>query len=50
MTRNGALLVERLLSRPEYADYWAMKWADVLRVKADFPIKLWPNAVQIYHQ
>jgi len=45
-----ALLVERLLSRPEYADYWAMKWADVLRVKAEFPIKLWPNAVQIYHQ
>jgi len=45
-----AMLVERLLSRPEYADYWAMKWADVLRVKAEFPIKLWPNAVQIYHQ
>ena len=44
------LLVEHLLSRPEYADYWAMKWADVLRVKAEFPIKLWPNAVQIYHQ
>jgi hypothetical protein len=44
------ILVERLLSRPEYADYWAMKWADVLRVKAEFPIKLWPNAVQIYHQ
>ncbi|MBP9224833.1 MAG: DUF1553 domain-containing protein [Verrucomicrobiales bacterium] len=44
------LLVEHLLSRPEYADYWAMKWGDVLRVKAEFPIKLWPNAVQIYHQ
>lgn len=44
------ILVEYLLSRPEYADYWAMKWADVLRVKAEFPIKLWPNAVQIYHQ
>ena len=44
------LLVENLLSRPEYADYWAMKWADILRVKAEFPIKLWPNAVQIYHQ
>jgi hypothetical protein len=44
------ILVEHLLSRPEYADYWAMKWADVLRVKAEFPIKLWPNAVQIYHQ
>lgn len=24
-------LVDELLTRPEYADYWAMKWADVLR-------------------
>lgn len=45
-----SLLVEHLLQRPEYADYWAMKWGDVLRVKAEFPIKLWPNAVQTYHR
>lgn len=45
-----AALVEHLLQRPEYADYWAMKWGDLLRVKAEFPIKLWPNAVQAYHQ
>jgi hypothetical protein len=25
-------LVESLLQRPEYADYWALKWADLLRV------------------
>jgi hypothetical protein len=25
-------LVDRLLERPEYADYWALKWADLLRV------------------
>lgn len=25
-------LVEELLSRSEYADFWAMKWADILRV------------------
>lgn len=24
-------LIDNLLSRPEYADYWAMKWADILR-------------------
>jgi len=42
-------LIERLLERPEFADYWAMKWGDLLRVKAEFPIKLWPNAVQAYH-
>ncbi len=27
-----ARLVARLLRRPEYADYWALKWADLLRV------------------
>src|SRR5206468_3411355 len=26
------LLVDELLERPEYADYWALKWADLLRV------------------
>lgn len=25
-------LIATLLERPEYADYWAMKWADILRV------------------
>lgn len=27
-----AALVNDLLERPEYADYWALKWADLLRV------------------
>ena len=27
-----ARLVDRLLEMPEYADFWAMKWADLLRV------------------
>lgn len=26
------LLVDELLERPEFADYWALKWADLLRV------------------
>lgn len=26
-----AKLIDRLLETPEYADFWAMKWADVLR-------------------
>jgi hypothetical protein len=42
-------LVDRLLAREEFADYWAMKWSDLLRVKAEFPINLWPNAAQAYH-
>jgi hypothetical protein len=42
-------LVDRLLERDEFADYWTMKWCDLLRVKSEFPINLWPNAVQAYH-
>ncbi len=42
-------LIDGLLEREEFADYWAMKWCDLLRVKSEFPIKLWPNAVQAYH-
>lgn len=45
-----ALLIDSLLVRDEFADYWALKWCDLLRVKAEFPINLWPNAVQAYHR
>lgn len=45
-----AALIERLLAREEFADTWAMKWSDLLRVKAEFPINLWPNAAQAYHR
>ena len=44
-----AELIDELLQRPEFADYLAMKWSDLLRVKAEFPINLWPNASQAYH-
>ncbi len=30
--KTRAKLVDELLRRPEYADFWALKWADVLRV------------------
>ena len=43
-------LIDELLERPEFADYWAMKWCDTLRVKAEFPINLWPHAAQAYHR
>ncbi len=43
-------LIEHLLAREEFADYWAMKWSDLLRVKAEFPINLWPNAAQAYYR
>lgn len=28
-----ARLIDRLLQRPEFADFWAVKWADILRVQ-----------------
>ena len=43
-------LIDALLARDEFADYWALKWCDLLRVKAEFPINLWPNAAQAYHR
>jgi hypothetical protein len=43
-------LIDQLLERDEFADYWAMKWCNLLRVKSEFPINLWPNAVQAYHR
>lgn len=43
-------LIDTLLQRDEFAVYWAMKWSDLLRIKAEFPINLWPNAAQAYHR
>jgi hypothetical protein len=43
-------LIQRLLEEDAFADYLAMKWSDVLRIKAEFPINLWPNAAQAYHR
>lgn len=43
-----ALLIDALLDRNEFAAYWGLKWGDLLRIKAEFPSNLWPNAVQAY--
>ncbi|HUT37093.1 MAG TPA: DUF1553 domain-containing protein [Planctomycetota bacterium] len=43
-------LIDQLLEREEFADYWTMKWGDLLRVKAEFPINLWPNAAMAYYR
>jgi hypothetical protein len=47
---NRTKLIEDLLARDEFSDYWSMKWCDLLRIKAEFPSNLWPNAVQAYHR
>jgi hypothetical protein len=40
-----ARLIDALLDRPEYADLWTLKWADVLRIKKTF---IQPQGVQAY--
>ena len=43
-------LIGTLLKQKEFSEYASLKWCDLLRVKAEFPINLWPNAVQAYHR
>lgn len=45
-----AKTIDELLERPEFADYRSLQWCDLLRVKSEFAINLWPNAVQAYHK
>ena len=48
--KKRVALIDRLLEDPDHFDYWAMKWSDILRIKAEFPVKVWPNAAQAYHR
>ena len=43
-------LISQLLDSPGYSDLMAMRYADMFRIKSEFPINLWPNAVQTYHR
>ncbi len=43
------LLINKLLKSENFATYQSLRWCDTLRVKSEFPINLWPNAVQAYH-
>lgn len=40
-------LIDLLLARPEFIDYWTYKWSDILLVSG---AKLRPGAVNAYHQ
>ena len=43
-------LIDSLLDSDGYANVMTMRFADMLRIKSEFPINLWPNAVQTYHR
>lgn len=40
-------LVESLLARPEFVDYWTYRWSDLLLITGD---RLRPKAVETYYQ
>jgi hypothetical protein len=42
-----ARLIDQLTQRPEFADFWAIKWADVLRIQDD---ALGEGPAKAYHQ
>ncbi len=39
-------LIDQLLSRPEFVDYWTYKWSDMLTITGE---RLRPNAVKAYY-
>lgn len=41
-------LVDSVLMDPGFVSVWSMRFGDMLRVKSEFPINLWPNAVYVY--
>ena len=47
--KKRQVLADKLLASQDFANYWAMRFCDILRVKSEFPINLWPNAVYVYH-
>ena len=45
-----AKLIAKWLDSTDFATLMAMRYADMFRIKSEFPINLWPNAVQCYHR
>ena len=43
-------LVDTLLASRDFVISFGMRFCDMLRVKSEFPINLWPNAVYIYQR
>ena len=47
--RKRAEIVDMLLDSPDFAMLMAMRYCQIYRVKSEFPINMWPNAVQLFH-
>uniref|UniRef100_Q020D5 BIG2 domain-containing protein n=1 Tax=Solibacter usitatus (strain Ellin6076) TaxID=234267 RepID=Q020D5_SOLUE len=47
---DRARLIDSLLARDEFNDFWSLKWGDLLRIKSEYPVRVWPKAVAVYYQ
>ena len=47
--RKRAEIIDMLLDSPDFATLMAMRYCQIYRVKSEFPINMWPNAVQLFH-
>ena len=47
---DRAALIDSLLARDEFNDFWSLKWGDLLRIKSEYPVRVWPKAVAVYYQ
>ena len=43
-------LIDSLLGREEFVAFWALKWSDLLRIKGENPVNLWPKGAEAYYQ
>ncbi|MGA2866160.1 MAG: DUF1553 domain-containing protein [Verrucomicrobiota bacterium] len=48
--KKRSKLIDRLLEREEFADCRALKWGDLLRIKSEYPVNLWPKAAEVYYR
>ena len=48
--QKRARLIDQLLARGEFNDFWSLKWGDLLRIKSEYPVRVWPKAVAVYYQ
>jgi hypothetical protein len=43
-----AKLIDHILASDDFADYQGLLWGDILKIKAEFPSNLWPQAAHAY--
>lgn len=47
--KKRSRLIDQLLERNEFIDYWTLRWGDLLRIKSEYPVRVWPRGVRTYY-